>query len=700
MLMQTVSSLFPTDGAGRHALRLAFLRLYGLRPLDSGDDPRLTTMSSLTVDAFDTLVTRPVYQASDVFLMIGVILRNRRIISTTASEWKIARHSAENALAIAVAPREVLLDDIYKELVSRGVLSAADARQAQDIELGLEHKLSRPIAANIDLVNAFESRGGSVDVLSDTYLPHDDVCRLLSQAGLHLDHTSIHTSSQSLTTKRGGELFRHTLGKTRGVASQTLHVGDNLHSDVWQARAAGLAAAPYLTGRPNRYEMTLRRTLPQPALLGSIMAGSARSVRLGRVFPSLKQQAIWTTSASVVGPLLFAFVAWCLKEAVRRGLKTLYFLARDGEVLLKVAKTLLPTCAPHLTCRYLHVSRRSLHLPAVVEMGSIEREWILDCATERTFRSLLSRLDIEPVEFLKFLPATSPLQTKAPDALLSPADVTEMAYALDYQPVCDLILERAAQRRATCIDYMTQEGLLEPGNIGIVDIGWRGRLQRSLCRAVMTEDPGFAKRLHGFYIDLTSQPSDSGSFSTFSTESGDRSFSWAKRGPLFEIFCAAHHGTVLGYKTDLKGRSTPLLASQDNPVAESWGLLVQQDAVVAFSREAAETFNLAHINPLDHTTALAKAACDVTRLFVEQPDRAEGDAYGSFLHAEDEQHERFEEMAGMIDFNPVSLARRLTGHHPGRRISFWPEGSLARSIPFWLRGSALSMFKSMPGRDT
>lgn len=57
-----------------------------------------------------------------------------------------------------------------------------------------------------------------------------------------------------------------------------------------------------------------------------------------------------------VGPLLVAFSRWLKDAADAAGVRRLYFLARDGEIMMKVFKTLYPERAE--SCRYLLGSRR------------------------------------------------------------------------------------------------------------------------------------------------------------------------------------------------------------------------------------------------------------------------------------------------------------------------------------------------------
>lgn len=674
----------------RASARSVALRLIRGAPFKGGSDPRLARARVLSVDAFDTLITRPLLRPSDVFALCALTLRRQGIIDLVPSAWRDLRHKVETEITRQAHPREVRLDDIYQALVQRGALTSGNMPVAIDIERATERRLCRPIAANIATVNQYVATGGTVLVLSDTYLPQQDVAGMLRQIGLDVPSDAIHTSSQSGHTKRAGALFGCVLGLLGLPVKSTMHVGDNLGVDVRRARSAGLVAAPYLDSKPNRYEQTL---LTAPDLLGSIVGGSARATRLSRALPSPHQQTVWNVSADVTGPLLFAFVAWTLREAKRHGLRTLYFFARDGEILLRVARKLQPTLVPGLECRYLHVSRRSLHLPGLVALGPEEREWIMDNAHVHGLAYWLRRLDIGVDEFSTLLPTDSPLRTLNPDERLNAPAIALLEATLDTPAVRNLILSRAAAVRVECLAYMKAQGVTAPGPIGVVDVGWKGRLQRSLCRAVSTHQPDFAQRLYGFYLDLDGMPAAAGQLDVFSALCPDQGFSWARRGSLFEIFCAAHHGTVTGYRA-----GEPVLATPCNPEAEAWGVGLQQTAVVTFVQEVMQGFISAGLDPLEHLAPLAVAARQVVQLLVVRPQYPEAAAYGSFIHSSDEQHGVYEQIAELINFHPAALLKRLGPAYRSRRISIWPEASLSRSLPGWLRTLALTTLQALPGR--
>jgi hypothetical protein len=63
-----------------------------------------------------------------------------------------------------------------------------------------------------------------------------------------------------------------------------------------------------------------------------------------------------------------------------------------------------------------------------------------------------------------------------------------------------LINATASSARQLLLDYLEQKGFLADGNVGVVDIGWRGNVQRSLAMVASTREAGFSRRLSGFYL--------------------------------------------------------------------------------------------------------------------------------------------------------------------------------------------------------
>jgi hypothetical protein len=92
------------------------------------------------------------------------------------------------------------------------------------------------------------------------------------------------------------------------------------------------------------------------------MAGAGRLCRLhGREQGG--HPALAETAAGVVAPVLGAFVSWVLATARERGWRRLYFVSRDGQILVRMARELAGGLG--LDCRYLHGSRQAWFLAAL-----------------------------------------------------------------------------------------------------------------------------------------------------------------------------------------------------------------------------------------------------------------------------------------------------------------------------------------------
>jgi predicted HAD superfamily hydrolase len=104
------------------------------------------------------------------------------------------------------------------------------------------------------------------------------------------------------------------------------------------------------------------------------------------------KQVIWDTTASAVAPMLFGFVHWCLVEAQKKGIQRLYFVARDGQILQKIAQVICHNWGYTIDCRYLYGSRQAWHLPAIQEIGEVELD--LDLAGTKMYSVFINSFHV------------------------------------------------------------------------------------------------------------------------------------------------------------------------------------------------------------------------------------------------------------------------------------------------------------------
>jgi len=129
--------------------------------------------------------------------------------------------------------------------------------------------------------------------------------------------------------------------------------------------------------------------------MASRAAGRSRRARLsvaGRGAESSVNGLSFLTS--VIAPFLVAFVAWVLDRARKDRVKRLYFVSRDGELLLKIARVLVTAREGPELC-YLFGSRKSWLLPSFVPHDPAWQRMVLDSGSQLTARSLLEKLGFE-----------------------------------------------------------------------------------------------------------------------------------------------------------------------------------------------------------------------------------------------------------------------------------------------------------------
>ncbi len=610
-----------------------------------------------------------------MFLLTGYRLQREFGSLVEPDEWLFIRQSAEARARKARIEREVTLNDIYTEIAASADLPREFLAAAQAIEVGLEKRLLRPIAGMVETFNRFSALGRTA-IISDTYFSAQDLETMLRGCGVRVNRAELFISCERGCAKRTGSLFSIAKGGCVGH----LHVGDSAFSDVFQARRAGGRAAPFFIGSPTRLERELGKGAIEPPLLRSALSGSARSARLRFKAVTGHDQALAGISSGFTGPLLLAFVVWILKQARHRKIDQLFFLARDGQILLSIAKKIVDSYGMQIDLHYLHVSRQSLHLPALFNVSESDLNHLgltSGISLSEVFEKFNLGIDHPVIARLQ-----ERLRIRSPHSPMNSSEMQQLIQQIQTDDeVGNLINTTASSARQLLLDYLDQKGFLADGNIGVVDIGWRGNLQRSLAKVACSREANFDQRLSGFYFGLYRRPENCGSLDDYLSESVAEPIRPFVRGPIFEALCAADHGTTTGYKRAADGLVYPELLTQDNPQALAWGLKLQHDVINAYVDDVLAVLTEAGIDILDSLQGVTQAAAIVTRLVIGSPSRSEASALGSFPHASDQLHRVFEEVAPALPLSAREWISRLGDRDGKPLISEWPEASVVRAVP-------------------
>lgn len=625
-------------------------------------------------DLFDTLFVRCCAEPADLFIAIGEVLVQRNLISADAEAWAAHRRRAERAVRQQTECEEVTLAEIYHHLAVLCGWTARQASEAMDVERDFERRSARPVAPAIREMNRQRNLNNEVVFVSDIYLPRDDIHAMLKACGIRADDDRLFISADIGLTKQTGTLFEHVMRALEVPPSSILHTGDNPVPDIRSATTLGIRAYHARDTELTRYEAVLRQPLSGSTLLHSAMAGSARVARLSLHQADAHQNAIWTVGSGVAGPVLFGYVAWLLQAAQRRGLKRLYFLARDGQILLALAKRIAGWLGIEVECRYLYASRQALFLPAYSPGSTVFSSWFLDGIASLNIHEAFARLGLDPAEFTDALSGMGFPQSRWSEPL--GAVGAELAPSvLDHEAVRVRLAEVAGHRRGMLQRYLIQEGWADGKPFGIVDLGWKGRLQQGLGLVANHSDGINAERLVGLYFGLTRTPPPDprfGRWEAYLPESNKLT------AVLLEVFTAADHGSTIGYAEGPDGRVVPVIDGEQDEVALAWGLRTQQEAILVY----ADAFMAFTWPSKPSLGALVEAHRSVTipllRVLFDAPGKPEAEAYGRFLHADGQAHDTFQEVAPRL--SRLTILRALLGlRRAGYEHGFWLPGSIARS---------------------
>jgi len=581
----------------------------------------------LTLDVFDTCVIRDFISQESLWYLLGNRVSEQLPGISSAADFVRLRVSAENYARSQSTSEDISLMKVYERVASICGWNRGQQTQAVALEEYLEaHSMQANPAARTLLAKV---QGMPVSYLTDT--PHRAAFISNCLSDLSLPSGTVLSSGDLGLRKGTGSLFREAIKYFDVNRREILHVGNDLGADGVGSALAGVAFAPLVDANPDRYERVLDSATMGVGLLGAVLAGCGRDFRLKKVAQS---SALVSVVAGVAGPAIVSAAAWTLLSAQKDNVDTLYFAARDGEILLAVAKLLQQKLgiAVEIECRYLYGSRKAWHLPALTlvpesDFASAVRQLLVKSG-KTTFRTLLSYLDFsfddmmtvaaEVAADVSFdVPLVHQLNEVIDNLVCSPAFLT-------------IALSHAKTSHEKTIGYLTQEKMFSSGRVGLVDIGWHGHASASLVAMAAARDTRVISYFAGGLCGLDSQLAPGDSRAYLIDARGEEPKLRAALVHLLETFYAGSGGTTLGYIEE-HGQFLPRLAADDSNVATLWGLPDYQALVYSYAETVCcgvEKFEW-RIN-LDELNALRPSLIENLTSLWRYPSYAEAELWGSF----------------------------------------------------------------------
>jgi hypothetical protein len=425
-----------------------------------------------------------------------------------------------------------------------------------------------------------------------------------------------------------------------------------------RAKARVLAAEVPARRLLNRYERSWRLAGGESGeRVADLISVTRRDPELSALAPSAV--ALRETFASVIAPVLVAFVEHVLADCVTHGIAQVAFLARDGQLPYLIAKRIVAARGLPVHALYVYGSRHALHIAGYTDIDTAA-SWLLEDTHELSLVDVAQRGEL-PLELLE--------QVAHGHGYLRPNENISRSrraglHAVIRDPRIQAALAAASERAwPPAHAYYRAAGFAPDTHVALVDVGWSGRMQCSLG-GILERGALGPTHIRGHYLCLATRanlsPHDTlcGFLHDPARDAGACPFDPYR--PVVESALAADHGTTLGFEL-VAGVATPLLGA---PLDEAAHSIVghQHATVLSFVAHMLDDEG-ARGTPIRWSAATVR---EHLRLFLVAPSTTDARAFERRTHHD-----------GQADTLRSSLARRLPrGKLLQRRsLGLWPEAT-------------------------
>ena len=309
-------------------------------------------------DIFDTCLIRSCGSQDFLFEIVAKRVFGSDVLKSTIYDFILLRKNAEEKARKDCVKEDVTIYEIYSYL-DVSVLTNKSVTEFLEAEIQTQVDALVPVFEIQKEIESHHDNGESVIFVSDMYLSADVILPVLKKYGLFREGDSLFVSCDVGLAKTTGNLFNYIKDKLNIDFSLWYHTGDNSHSDIYVPRGKGIHVRQ-VNFRLSCYEKKMA-TIETSGSDFDVLKSSicSKSARL-----SSPSSPLFKFASDFVAPIYVPFVYNVLSDAKQRGIKKLFFIARDSFILYKIAQEFIPDF-PELEVCYMKASRKSLYLPGI-----------------------------------------------------------------------------------------------------------------------------------------------------------------------------------------------------------------------------------------------------------------------------------------------------------------------------------------------
>ena len=657
-------------------------------------DEIIEDIDLVSFDIFDTIFERDIDPPNKVKEIVA-----RHISDYLLETYKISyppeailklRDAAEIALRnqslSAGKDFECCYSDIVKEMVLR-ILGQDDERLASAMirkEIEIENEVLYVKEGMLGLLEWIKSKGKKIIAISDMYLDSEYVKEIIYNKSLNHVIDDVYVSSDLAICKYSGNLFKHVMLEKCILPSRMIHVGDNKSSDYRVPSGLGINTV-FLKDKEHLKKKYILKTYNRLAAHNPYWRGRHL---LQLIRPHNKTEGFfYPFGFSFLGPVYSTFVRGVIEILKKYNIKTVYFIARDGELFFHIFRNF----APHFfkenqipVTEYIYLTRKSTALASLYKGLSIEKAIIpLYNPKQQGLYSLCNVYGLPPHELIQkareygFNDIKSPIQNWEDE---------QFKRFIHDSGVQEIVIKYAQKDRKLLEEYLTQIGFFSNDSVAFVDIGWNATIQKFIQDAFIERED--YPHVYGLYLGFRNGMKhhfDESKNTIIGMLYDDRLNNPAEKiisrfEEIFEEGARAFHPTTIGYKKNIKtGALEPIFKEETSPDRISE---VSFDEKIDKLRKGVFDFSQEFIRALEFTNYsfddIKPFILTMIEKLVAYPNIEEVRNLMRLKHAEDFGNENVmdfsnEKINGLKEFfNPVRLIKKI-------EFSNWSYGTAKSS---------------------
>jgi len=242
-------------------------------------------------------------------------------------------------------------------------------------------------------------------------------------------------------------------------------------------------------------------------------------------------------TSTTTAPILVSFVIWTLLSAKKKGVSKIYFLARDGKIMMEIAKIINNKFNLELEIKYLFCSRLVLK-SALMKLNYNQ---FIEQLSLGQLKLMIDELEIENIEKSKLKDNVAKCQG-------------EWESFFNTSQYCEHFVKLSHDKCVLLQEYFLQEGLYNHDEIAFVDSGWKGSMQANIVSLLNGDGEKKVPKCYGFYFGITHRDTPNSEYNGFFyslSKNFNRQFDFNNN--VFEAICAANHGMTVGYNRTNRG---------------------------------------------------------------------------------------------------------------------------------------------------